>query len=144
MLDSLRADYDYIVIDLPHTVVGWMEPVVARADALHLLMDTAVPSIRQARRLIDLLSADRLTVPVKVIVNRESKPLFGSATRREAEKALERRFWDWLLPDPEHARAAIDQGRPLHAVGGALASAIAKTAALLQSDLAAAAASERT
>lgn len=144
MLDSLRADYDYIVIDLPHTVVGWMEPVVARADALLLLMDTAVPSVRQARRLIDLLSADRLTVPVKVIVNRERKPLFGSATRREAEKALERKVWAWLPPDPKHARAAIDQGRPLHAVGGPLASAVAKMAALLQSELAAAAASERT
>lgn len=144
ILDTLRSEFDYIVVDLPHTVVGWMESVVARADALLLLIDTAVPSVRQARRLIDLLSADRMTVPVKVIVNRERKSLFGSATRREAEKALERKVWAWLPPDPRHARAAIDQGRPLHSVGGPLARSIAKLAASLEKDLAPSAASERT
>lgn len=143
ILDHLRAEFDYVVVDLPHAVAAWVEPVVARADALLLVTDISVPSIRQARRLIDLLTADHLNLPIQVIASRERKPLFATSARREAERALDRKIRAWLPSDPKRARAAADQGRPLQAIGGALATAIAALARTLARDATAAQAAER-
>lgn len=135
MLDVLRAEFDFIVIDLPHAVARWIEPVVARADLLLLVADTSVPSVRQGRRLTDLLTADSPGVQLRVIASRETRPLFRTAGRREAERALERPYWAWLPADPKHARAAADQGRPISAIGGGLARAIQKLARQVEREL---------
>jgi len=53
LLDELRLEYDYIVLDMPRTMVEWIDPILARADKMYLLSDTAVHAVRQARRMID-------------------------------------------------------------------------------------------
>lgn len=136
MLDVLRAEFDYVLIDLPHAVARWIEPVIARADLLLLVADLSVPVVRQGRRLTELLTADHPGVPLRLVASREDKPMFRSATLREAERALERPVWAWLPSDPKHARAAADQGRPLSAVGGSLSKSINLMARQVERELA--------
>src|SRR5690606_35830780 len=113
ILDTLRQTCDYVVVDLPRALVGWIEPVIERADEMLIVTDISVPSIRHCRRLIDFLTQDNPALPVEIVVNHQRKPLFRSKLQREAAKALDRRLDHWLPHDPSAAAVAADRGQPL-------------------------------
>ena len=113
MIALLKRRYDYIVIDLPRAVVEWVEPILKQATQLVLVADTSVPSIRQARRLIDLYREENVGLPVEIVINRDQKPLIKSEHMREAEKVLETRLLHWLPYNPKVARSAVNLGRPV-------------------------------
>lgn len=115
ILDSLRQSHDYVVVDLPRALVGWIEPILQRADEVILVTDISVSSVRHCRRLIDFFTADNLALPIQVVVNHERRPLLASSLHREAEKALERKFEHWLPHDAKAADNAADRGKPLSA-----------------------------
>ena len=131
MLDTLRGHFDYVVVDLPRALVDWVAPVLTRAACLALVTDTSVPSIRQAKRLIDFLHEDNAGLKVNIIVNRESRPLMKPAQIREAESVLGVPFGCWLPDQPRAARKAADVGKPLVDLypGSRLARAFGKLAA---------------
>jgi len=126
LIESLRNSFDYVVLDMPRTLVEWIGPVVAAADRILMVTDSTVPSIRQAHRLIEFFSQERLEPPVEMVVNLEKKPLFRASHHAEAEKVLGRKLRHWLPPDARHARLAIDRGQLLSqaAKGAPLAKAI--------------------
>jgi pilus assembly protein CpaE len=113
ILDTLRQNHDYVVIDLPRALVGWIEPILQRADEIILVTDIGVSSVRHCRRLIDFFTTDNVALPIQVVVNHERRPLVASRLHREAEKALERKFDHWLPHDPRAAVNAADLGKPL-------------------------------
>lgn len=113
ILETLRQRCDYVVVDLPRALVGWIEPVIERADEVLIVTDISVPSIRHCRRLIDFLTQDNPALPVEIVVNHQRRPLFRSRLQREAAKALDRGLDHWLPHDPRAASAAADRGQPL-------------------------------
>lgn len=133
ILDALLASHDYVVVDLPRALVPWIEPVVRRADQLILVSDIAVSSVRHCRRLIDFFTTDNIALPVQVVINNESRPLFPSALHREAARVLERPLDHWLPHDARAAHNAADRGRPLSQVAprSSLSKAIGRLAASL-------------
>jgi pilus assembly protein CpaE len=110
LLDLLRADHELVVVNLPRALVEWMEAVLERTDRLILLTDSSVPSIRQARRLIDVFTAEHLALQIEVVVGHEKKPMIKARHHIEASKVLERPFRHWLPFDPRAARDASDRG----------------------------------
>lgn len=116
ILDTLQRSHDYVVIDLPRALVGWVETILQRLDELVIVTDISVSSIRHCRRLIDFYTAENVTLPIKIVVSGEKKPLIQSALHREASKALERKFDCWLPNDPKAAKAMADKGKPLSEV----------------------------
>ena len=110
LLTALRADHDYVVLDLPRTLVGWMSAVLETCDKLLLVTDSAVPSVRQARRLLDVYEEDNLALPVEIVMSGEKKPLFPKSHHREAARLLDRPLTHWLPHDPRAARRSIDRG----------------------------------
>ncbi len=113
MLDELRHDYDAIVVDMPRAMVDWVEPVISRASRVVMVTDTAVPSVRQARRMIDFLHEEHFGLDVTLAINRESRPLLKSQHHREAEKVLGRKLEHWLPESTKICRSAADLGRPV-------------------------------
>lgn len=113
LIDSLQTQFDFVVVDLPRAVVDWVAPVLTRAACLALVTDTSVPSIRQAKRLIDFLHEENTGLKVKLIVNRERRPLTKPSQIREAENVLGVPFNCWLPDQPTIARRAADLGQPL-------------------------------
>ncbi len=134
MLSILKAEYDYVVVDLPPALVEWMTPVMELSDRLLMVTDTSVPSIRQARRLIDFYTDDNVALKIDLVVNREKKPLLKSAPHTEAANVLERPLRFWLPSDQKAARDAIDRGAPLSVVSGR--SALTKSIAAMAEELA--------
>ncbi len=113
ILDTLRAEFDFVVLDMPRALVTWISPILERADTLYLVTSTSVPAIRQSRRLIDFFSEDHLALPIRMLVNHESRPILAAQHHKEAAKVLERGFEHWLPHDPKAAQAAVDRGKPV-------------------------------
>jgi len=113
LLDELRLSYDYIVLDMPRTMVEWLDPVLARADKMFVLSDTAVHSVRQARRMIDFYCEDHVSLPVEVCASLERKPFSTTPAIKEAEKFLDRKLTHWLPRDDRAAKVSVNLGLPL-------------------------------
>lgn len=118
ILNQLLATNDYVVVDLPRALVGWVEPVVEMADRMLIVTDLAVPSVRHARRLMDFFKTANVGLPVEIVINRESRPLMRTAIHKEAAAALDSKLEHWLPQDDRAARTAVDRGEPLAAVAG--------------------------
>ena len=116
LLRALRRRYDFVVLDLPRALVDWLAPVLKASDRMLLVTDTAVPSIHQARRLIDSFTEDNLGLSIDVVVNHEKKPMIRGRHHAEAAKVLERPFQTWIPHDEKRAREAVDRGAPLSKV----------------------------
>ena len=130
LIQNLRTKYDYVVLDLPRALVDWVSPVLEYSDRLYLVTDTTVPSIQQARRLIDFYTEDNLGLQIEIVINHEKKPLVSGRHHTEASKVLERKFRYWLPDDKKAACQAVDCGKPLSqsAARSSLAKAITKIA----------------
>lgn len=131
ILDALRQSHDYVVVDLPRALVGWIEPIVQRADELVMVTDISVSSVRHCRRLIDFFTADNPALPIEIVVNHARRPLLASKLQREAEKVLQHKFEHWLPHDPSAANGAADRGQPLSTAAprSSLTKAVARLAA---------------
>ena len=116
ILDTLRQGNDFVVVDLPHALGGWIEPVLRRADELIIVSDTSVPSVRHCRRLIEFFTADNPNLPVRIVINHETRGLFQTRVQKEIQKALNRKLDHWLPHDPRAAKASVDRGKPLASV----------------------------
>lgn len=118
IIEILRDNYDYVVIDIPRALVDWIAPVLELTDQMYLVTDSSVPSIRQARRLIDFYTEDNLNLKIDIVIGQEKRPVVKGKHHAEAAKVLERSFEHWLPFDPRAARESVDQGKPLSQVAG--------------------------
>lgn len=116
LVETLRRSHDYVVLDLPRALVGWIQPIMDVADNVILVTDTTVPSIRAAKRLIDFYKGENPSLNVTVVINHEKKPLVQGAHHKEASRALDLPFDHWIPHDPKAARTAVDFGKPLSMV----------------------------
>jgi len=138
ILQQLKGDYDYIVVDMPMVMVDWISAILEECDRMLMVTDSAVPSIAQARRMIDFYTADVINLPIEIVINGERKPMMKSGALKEAEKVLERPIAYWVPEDRKSARAAIDHGLPVADIAkrSALAKAIKSLATNAAGDLA--------
>ncbi len=113
LLDDLRENHDYVVVDLPHGLFDWVQAAIDRSGKLLLVTDTTIPSLRQSKRLLDFYLEENPTLKIDVVVNFEAKPLFRRQHHCEAEKLIGRSFSAWLPFDPKLTREALDRGVPL-------------------------------
>src|SRR5690606_470083 len=107
------AEYDYVVVDMPHALVHWVEPVLARAQKVLVATDTTVPGVRHARRLANFYSEETPTLPIEIVVVHEKRPMFLSGQQKEAAKVLDRPLMHWLPDDGTSAVEAMDRGQPI-------------------------------
>jgi len=141
LINAMRATHDFVVIDMPRALVGWIEPVVESADEIVIVTDTTVPSVRATRRLMDFYLADNPGLEIEVVINYEKRPMMLAAHHKEAAKVLESKFEHWLAHDVKAARSAVDFGKPLSEVAprsdltkgiGGLARAITKRVSMTE------------
>ena len=116
ILDSLREEYDYLIIDLPRALVPWLEAVMKRTDLLLMVCDTSVPAVSASRRLLDLLTDEVAGLTTEVVINRERRPLVLSHAHKLASDALRLPLKHFVADDPAAARRAVDRGEVLNAV----------------------------
>src|SRR3546814_15419096 len=84
--------------------------LVARADSVGLITEMSIPSLRQARRQLDMLAGQDLgDLPIYVIVNRHERGFLKSINTGEAEQALNHSVAAKISNDFRTLSAEIDQ-----------------------------------
>lgn len=121
LLDMAKANFDFVVIDMPKTVVAWTETVLSRAHVYFALMELDLRSAQNVLRMLRALKAEGLPhEKLRYVLNRAPKFTDLSAksrVKRMAESldiALELQ-----LPDGgSQVTQANDHGLPLQENAG--------------------------
>jgi pilus assembly protein CpaE len=115
VLDAISSTHDVVVVDAPHTFDEVSLEILDRSTTLLLLVELSIPSIRAARRALEVF--DRLhfsDVPdrVKVVVNRYSGSR-GFITLDQLFEALSVRAFHTIQNDYRRVFASVNAGRAL-------------------------------
>jgi pilus assembly protein CpaE len=74
IIDMARANFDYVVIDMPRTIVAWTETVLNRAHVYFALMELDLRSAQNVLRLTRALKAEGLQhEKLRYVLNRAPK-----------------------------------------------------------------------
>lgn len=60
LIDMAHANFDYVIIDMPKTIVAWTETVLSRAHIYFALMELDLRSAQNVLRLVRALKAEGL------------------------------------------------------------------------------------
>jgi pilus assembly protein CpaE len=112
-----REEFDYVVVDLPLVLAGWIEPVLACLDHLFIVTQLNVPAIRRTRRLLDLLQDEGLLdLPASIVLNRHGWRLTERERLKQSVKALGRPI-DHFIPNQEAlVMDAVNRGLSIYDV----------------------------
>jgi pilus assembly protein CpaE len=116
VLNMARANFDFVVIDMPRTVVQWTETVLNSADSYFAMIELDMRSAQNALRLIRALKAEELPVAkLRYMMNRAPKftDLSGKARAKRLAESLDISI-EVMLPDGgAQVTQANDHGLPL-------------------------------
>jgi pilus assembly protein CpaE len=111
VLQTLRAMYDYVVVDVDKRLGDLTLSILDHADELHIVMTADLSCLKNVRLVLDALhrigfQADRL----RMILNRSNA--FTGISPGAAESALKRRFEAQVTNDYRIAITAQNTGMP--------------------------------
>ena len=111
ILDIARAEFDYVVLDLPSNLTNWTLNVLSKADSVVMVVEQTLASLRQARRRLDLFKTLGLDHRlISIVVNKTEKKLFAAISLGDVEEALGRSVTAGIALDHSTLAAAQDQG----------------------------------
>ena len=116
IIEQARNNFDYVVIDMPSTVVQWTETVLNAAHVYFLLMEMDMRSAQNALRLIRALKAEDLPVQkLRYILNRAPRftDLSGKSRVKRMAENLDISIEVQLPDGGAQVVQACDHGLPL-------------------------------
>jgi pilus assembly protein CpaE len=116
LIDMAQKNFDFVIIDMPRTVVSWTETVLARAHVYFVLMELDLRSAQNALRLVRALKAEGLPFEkLRYVLNRA--PRFTDLSAKSRVKRMAESLdisIEVQLPDGGVAvTQANDHGLPL-------------------------------
>ena len=111
-----RDQFDYVVIDMPRTVVHWTETVLNMADIYFAMLELDLRSAQNALRMIRAMKADGISMEkYRFILSRAPKftDLSGKARAKRMADSLGISFAVNLPDGGTQIRDANDHGLPL-------------------------------
>lgn len=116
VINFARTNFDYVVIDMPSTVVQWTETVLQHAHVYFSMMELDMRSAQNALRMIRALKSEELPVSkLRYVLNRAPKftDLSGKARVKRLAESLDITI-ELQLPDGgKQIVQAEDHGIPL-------------------------------
>lgn len=116
LIDHARAQFDYVIIDMPTTLVAWTETVLDAADIYFALTELDMRSAQNTLRLVRILKAEDLPVE-KLRFGLNRAPGFADLTGKSRVKRMAESLdidIELLLPDGgKPVLQGCDHGLPL-------------------------------
>lgn len=114
LVDELKEEYDYILLDCPAGIEQGFKNAIAGADRAIIVTTPEVSAIRDADRIIGLLEANDIK-DTKLIVNRLRMDMVKRGDMMSIEDVQEILAIDLIgaVPDDEQIVIATNQGEPL-------------------------------
>ncbi len=111
VIGALRRKFGLVLVDLPASWTNWSLTIASAAQAVLLVSDSSIASLRQARRRIDLLESVGVERNrIKLVANRLERKLFRTIGADEIAQALHADVVAVLDDEGAALRAAQDQG----------------------------------
>lgn len=114
LVDELREEFDYIILDCPAGIEQGFKNAIAGADRALIVTTPEVSAIRDADRIIGLLEAHGLK-QIELIVNRIRMDMVKRGEMMSKEDVVDILAIDLIgaVPDDEHIVISTNQGEPL-------------------------------
>ena len=114
LVDELREEFDYIILDCPAGIEQGFKNAIAGADRALIVTTPEVSAIRDADRIIGLLEAHGLK-QIELIVNRVRMDMVKRGEMMSKEDVVDILAIDLIgaVPDDEHIVISTNQGEPL-------------------------------
>lgn len=111
-----RANFDYVIIDMPSTVVQWTEAVMNQADLYFSTLELDMRSAQNTLRMIRAIKAEGLPVEkLRFVLNRAPKftDLSGKGRVKRLAESLDIAIEVQLSDGGKQVTQANDHGLPL-------------------------------
>jgi septum site-determining protein MinD len=113
IIESLKPDFDYVIIDCPAGIEQGFRNAVAGADQAIIVTTPENAAVRDADRVIGLLEKSKMAAP-KLVINRIRPNLLKSGDMLEIDDICQVLAIDLIgiVPDDELVIKAANQGEP--------------------------------
>ena len=111
MIEDLRQDFDYILLDCPAGIEQGFKNAIAGADRALVVHNPEVSAVRDADRIIGLLQANQIQ-KVDLIVNRLRMDMVRRGDMMNVEDVCDILAINLIgaVPDDEHIVISTNQG----------------------------------
>jgi len=116
LIAMAQRNFDYVVIDMPRTVVSWTETALSHAHVYFALMELDMRSAQNALRLIRAFKAEELPVEkLRFALNRAPgfTDLAGKSRAKRLAESLDISLELWLPDGQKAVTHANDHGLPM-------------------------------
>ncbi|PYF11185.1 pilus assembly protein CpaE [Rhodobacter viridis] len=116
IIEMARSNFDFVVIDMPSTVVSWTETVLSQAHLYFALMELDMRSAQNTLRMIRALKAENLPIEkLRFVLNRAPKftDLSGKSRVKRLAESLDISIELMLSDCGRIVTQANDHGLPL-------------------------------
>lgn len=116
LIDMAQEDFDFVVIDMPSTIVSWTETVLSRAHVYFALMELDLRSAQNVLRLVRALKAEALPLEkLRYVLNRAPKftDLSGKSRVKRMAESLDIDIEVQLPDGGPQITQANDHGLPI-------------------------------
>jgi len=116
IIDMARANFDFVIIDMPSTVVQWTEAVLSQAHIYFAMLELDMRSAQNALRMIRALKTEGLPAEkLRYVLNRAPKftDLTGKSRVRRLAESLDIAIELQLADGGKQITQANDHGLPL-------------------------------
>ena len=114
LVDELRTEFDYILLDCPAGIEQGFKNAIAGADRAIIVTTPEVSAIRDADRIIGLLEAEELK-KIELVINRIRMDMVKRGDMMSVEDVVDILAIDLIgvVPDDESIVIATNGGEPL-------------------------------
>ena len=114
LVDEMRADFDYIIIDCPAGIEQGFKNAIAAADRAIVVTTPEVSAIRDADRVIGLLEANEID-KIDLIINRIRYDMVKKGDMMSVDDVVDILAVNLLgvIPDDEQIVISTNKGEPL-------------------------------
>ncbi|MCI9103202.1 MAG: septum site-determining protein MinD [Lachnospiraceae bacterium] len=118
LVDDLRDEFDYILLDCPAGIERGFQNAIAGADRALVVTTPEVSAIRDADRIIGLLEADEIGA-IDLIVNRIRMDMVKRGDMMSMDDVMDILAVNVIgvIPDDESVVISTNQGEPLVGMG---------------------------
>lgn len=114
IVQELRPEFDFIVIDSPAGIERGFRNAVAPADEVLIVTNPEVSAVRDADRIIGLIEAAERKIPMRLIINRVKPDMVRRGEMLSAEDVIDILSIQLIgiVPEDENILIAGNKGTP--------------------------------
>lgn len=124
LINELRQQFHYVVVDLPRSFTPATHHVLESASQVVVVTDLTLPAVRETARILQATSGNGARAGRIVVANKVGEYRGGLVTKEEFVRQTTQGIDHEIPFDPKGAAEAVLNGMPIVQKAGALASSL--------------------